>query len=106
MDMDMDKQDKKKITKKTISIDISSELEKGTYANQVIIGHSQKEFILDFGLILPPGNKLKIVSRVITNPVDAKVLAMVLNENISRYEQMFGNIQVPRVKPVTPDHLH
>lgn len=104
--MDMDKQDKKKITKKTISIDISSELEKGTYANQVIIGHSQKEFILDFGLILPPGNKLKIVSRVITNPVDAKVLAMVLNENISRYEQMFGNIQVPRVKPVTPDHLH
>ena len=104
--MDMDKQDKKKITKKTISIDISSELEKGAYANQVIIGHSQKEFILDFGLILPPGNKLKIVSRVITNPVDAKVLAMVLNENISRYEQMFGNIQVPRVKPVTPDHLH
>ena len=104
--MDMDKQDKKKISKKTISIDISSELEKGTYANQVIIGHSQKEFILDFGLILPPGNKLKIVSRVITNPVDAKVLAMVLNENISRYEQMFGNIQVPRVKPVTPDHLH
>jgi len=104
--MDMEKEDKKKIAKKTISIDISSELEKGTYANQVIIGHSQKEFILDFGLILPPGNKLKIVSRVITNPVDAKVLAMVLNENISRYEQMFGNIQVPRVKPVTPDHLH
>ena len=104
--MNMNKHDKKQIPKKTISIDIPSDLEKGTYANQIIIGHSQKEFIIDFGLIVPPGNKLKIVSRVITNPIDAKVMAMALNENISRYEQMFGTIQVPRVKHVTQDHLH
>ncbi len=104
--MNMDKQDKKQIPKKTISIDIPAELERGTYANQIIIGHSQKEFIIDYGLIVPPGNKLKIVSRVITNPIDAKLMAMVLNENLARYEQMYGTIQVPRPKQVDPDHLH
>ena len=102
----MDKDDKKEMPKKTISIDISTELERGTYANQVIIGHSQKEFIIDFGLIVPPGNKLKIVSRIITNPIDAKVMAMVLGENIARYEQTFGEIQIPRIKPVPHDHMH
>ena len=102
----MDKENKKQIPKKTISIDIPSDLERGTYANQIIIGHSQKEFIIDFGLIVPPGDKLKIVSRVITNPIDAKVMSMVLNENISRFEKMFGTIQIPGAKPITPDHLH
>lgn len=104
--MNSNKQDKKQIPKKTISIDIPSDLESGTYANQIIIGHSQKEFIIDFGLIVPPGNKLKIVSRIITNPVDAKLMAMVLNENLARYEQMHGAIQVPHMKHVGPDHLH
>ncbi|MGA1797033.1 MAG: DUF3467 domain-containing protein [bacterium] len=102
----MDKDDKKQMQKKTISIDISTELERGTYANQVIIGHSQKEFIIDFGLIVPPGNKLKIVSRIITNPIDAKVMAMVLGENIARFEQTFGEIQLPGIKPAPHDHMH
>ena len=99
--MSLNKQDKKDIQKKTISIDIPSDLERGTYANQVIIGHSRSE-----GLIVPPGNKLKIVSRVITNPIDAKLMAMVLNENLARFEQMHGTIEVPRAKHVDPDHLH
>lgn len=103
----MEKQDTKPMPKKTITIDVPSDIEKGAYANQIIVGHSQKEFILDFGLIVPPGNKIKIVSRVITNPIDAKVLLMVLNENISRYEKMFGSINVPQIKTNTQDHhLH
>ena len=103
----MEKQDTKPMPKKTITIDVSWDIEKGAYANQIIIGHSQKEFILDSGLIVPPGNKIKIVSRVITNPIDAKALLMVLNENISRYEKMFGAINVPQIKTNTQDHhLH
>lgn len=102
----MERQDKEQIQKKTITIDIPSYMEKGVYANQMIIGHSQKEFIIDFGLIVPPGNKIKIVSRIITNPVDAKTLLMVLNENISRYEKVFGAIPVPQMKPNIPDDHH
>jgi len=95
----MNKPDNKEVQKKSITVDVPSDLEKGTYANQVIIGHSQKEFIIDFGVFVPPGNKIKIVSRVITNPIDAKAMAIALNENISRYEQMFGTIQIPKGKP-------
>ena len=101
--MNMDQQDKKGITKKSITVDVPPDIERGTYANQVIIGHSQKEFIIDFGIFVPPGNKIKIVSRVITNPLDAKAMAIALNENIARFEQMFGTIQLPKGKP---DQLH
>ncbi|MBN2372480.1 DUF3467 domain-containing protein [bacterium] len=103
----MEKQDIKTTPKKTITIDVPSDIEKGAYANQIIIGHSQKEFIMDFGLIVPPGNKIKITSRVITNPIDAKAMLMVLNENISRYEKVFGTINVPHIKLNAEDHhLH
>lgn len=90
-----------------ISINISEEVERGLYVNQAIIGHSQKEFIIDLGLLLPPGNKLKIQSRVITNPIDAKILYLILKENIEKYEQRFGQIPVqkaPTNQPPLPIH--
>ena len=91
----MENQDKQSMHQKTITIDISPDIEKGTYSNQLIVGHSQKEFILDFGVLLPPGQKIKIVSRIVVNPVDAKALLMALNENITRYEKIYGTIQIP-----------
>lgn len=103
----MEKEERKPDTKKTITIDIPNDMEKGVYSNQIIIGHSKKEFIIDFGMLVPPGNKIKIVSRVITNPIDAKIMARVLNENISRYEKVFGTIQIQQLKTDTDDHpLH
>ena len=97
--MDQEKTiDEKK--QRRISISISDEIEKGVYVNQAIIGHSQKEFIIDLGLLVPPGNKIKIQSRVITNPIDAKILYLLLKENIEKYENRFGNIPVK--KSTTP----
>lgn len=90
--------EKKQMGKPTIKIEVPNDIEKGTYSNQIIVSYSQKEFMLDFGLLMPPGNKIKIVSRVITNPMDAKLLMIMLNENISRYEKMFGTINVPMRK--------
>ena len=93
--MDQEKTiDEKK--QRRISISISDEIEKGVYVNQAIIGHSQKEFIIDLGLLVPPGNKIKIQSRVITNPIDAKILYLLLKENIEKYENRFGNIPVKK----------
>ena len=70
-----------------ITFEISPDVEKGTYSNQVVMGHSAKEFIIDFGLLTPPGNKIKILSRIITNPIDAKVFAKILSNNIAIYEK-------------------
>ena len=101
--MEQEKDDKIK-KQRQISISISDEIEKGVYVNQAIIGHSQKEFIIDLGFLAPPGNKIKIQSRVITNPIDAKILYLLLKENIEKYEQRFGAIPVQKsALPKAPD---
>ncbi len=82
-----------------ISICISDEIERGVYVNRAVIAHSQREFILDLGILVPPGNKIKIQSRVITNPIDAKILYLLLKENIEKYEQRFGSIPVQKSPP-------
>ena len=93
--MDQEKTNNEK-KQRRISISISDEIEKGVYVNQAIIGHSQKEFIIDLGLLVPPGNKIKIQSRVITNPIDAKILYLLLKENIEKYENRFGTIPIQK----------
>jgi hypothetical protein len=105
----MDKQKNNEGGKQTqISISIDREVEGGVYINQTIIGHSQKEFIIDLGLLVPPGNKIKVQSRIITNPIDAKILYLLLKENIEKYEQRFGVIPVQKTSPQkeTPGVIH
>ncbi|MFQ5646608.1 MAG: DUF3467 domain-containing protein [bacterium] len=87
--MSNDKQDKNRI-----SYEINKEMEGGAYINHAFILHSKKEFILDFGLGLPSGN-VKVQSRIITNPLDAKAIMLALQENIRNYERKFGEIPVP-----------
>ena len=81
-----------------ISVSITEEVEKGVYVNQAIIGHSQKEFIIDLGFLAPPGNKIKVQTRVITNPIDAKIIYLFLKENIEKYEKRFGTIPVQKLQ--------
>jgi hypothetical protein len=90
--------------KTKISFEISKELEGGVYANQAFIIHSRKEFIIDFGLTLPTRN-IRVQSRIITNPIDAKAIYLALEENIKNYEKKFGPIPVPQQIPKdTPIH--
>ncbi len=74
-----------------ISIEISKELEGGVYINQAVIIHSSKEFIIDLGLALPNG-KIRVQSRIITNPIDAKAIFLALKDNIEKYEAQYGKI--------------
>jgi len=90
----------KKTTSHQISVEISKEIEGGVYANQVIIIHSHKEFILDFGFSLPTG-KMRIQSRIITTPQDAKAILLALKENIEKYERQFGPLPSPPKTPPT-----
>ena len=86
-----------------IPVEISRDIEGGVYINQAIIAHSQKEFIIDLGLTLP-GGKIKIQTRVITNPMDAKAIMLALKDNIDKYEQRYGAINVSRPKDIPYKH--
>ena len=99
----MDKKNNEEEKQAQISISVDREIEGGLYVNQAIIGHSQKEFIIDLGLLVPPGNKIKVQSRIITNPIDAKIIYLLLKEHIEKYEQRFGVIPVHKAdSPTVP----
>lgn len=78
-------------------IHIEPDVENGRYANAATIMHSPAEFIMDF-LMLLPGNRRKVVSRVIVSPSQAKQIAEALSENVQRYEASYGEIRVPEEK--------
>ena len=90
-----------------LQIDLSPEIAKGIYTNFQIISHSSSEFVLDFISMLPGVPKPTVASRVVLAPEHAKRLLAALQENIVRYEQEFGKIQMPNQQPrtATPSQL-
>ena len=86
-----------------LQIDIQQDVAKGVYSNFAIISHSHAEFIVDLASTLPGTPKAQVVSRVILAPEHAKRLAMALQENIMRYEQEFGKIQMAQPQQVPTD---
>lgn len=82
-------------------LELPQEVAQGEYANFAIITHSSSDFILDFARMLPGVPKAMVKSRVILAPEHAKRLLMALQENILRYENEFGKIQIPNQEPRT-----
>lgn len=77
-----------------MQMELSPEVAKGVYSNFAIISHSHAEFVVDLAAMLPGLQKAQVVSRVLLAPEHAKRLALALQENVMRYEQEFGQIQL------------
>ena len=84
-----------------LQLELPQDVAQGEYANFAIITHSSSDFIVDFARILPGVPKALVKSRVILAPEHAKRLLHALNDNIMRYEQEFGPIQIPNQQPRT-----
>ena len=82
-------------------MELPQDVAQGEYANFAIITHSSSDFILDFARMLPGVPKPMVKSRVILAPEHAKRLLMALQENILRYENELGKIQIPNQEPRT-----
>ena len=87
-----------------LQFELPQEVAQGEYANFAIITHSSSDFIIDFARVLPGLPKAKVKSRVILAPEHAKRLLAALQENIMRYEQEFGRIEIPNqpLRTATP----
>ena len=77
-----------------INIELDEKTAEGTYSNLAIINHSISEFIVDFIALMPGAPKAKVKSRIILTPEHAKRLHKALGDNIQRFEQANGNIDV------------
>jgi hypothetical protein len=90
---------------KKVSINLAPEVAGGTYSNLAIISHSRSEFTLDFAASLPGLPGPKIQSRIIMTPEHAKRLLNALAENIGKYENQFGRIEIVQEQPRGTFHI-
>ena len=84
-----------------LNIELSAEVAEGTYSNLAVISHSTSEFVVDFIRIMPGTPKANVKSRIILTPEHAKRLLFALQENIKKYEAVFGDIRIPDTAPRT-----
>ncbi|MDX8405136.1 MAG: DUF3467 domain-containing protein [Mariprofundus sp.] len=82
-----------------MQVQLPADVQRGVYANQMISSHTQCEFIMDFILATPPVGMVN--ARVIVSPSHAKRMAAALQENITRYESVYGEIQ-PVASAIAP----
>ena len=82
--------------KKEIKIELTPEVAQGKYANLAVISHGPAEFFLDMICLAPNTPQAKVQSRIIMSPENVKQLMFALQDNIKKYEAVFGEIK-PRV---------
>lgn len=87
----------------TIRILLDDNVAQGEYVNFANIIHSQSEFVLDLGRVVPGRTDVKIYSRVILTPLHAKQLLEALGHNLALFEQKFGEIRGDGVSQFTPN---
>lgn len=85
---------------KKMNITISPDKASGVYSNLAIIAHGPSEFVMDFASILPGPQQASVQSRVIMSPENAKKVLFALQDNIRKYEEQFGKIEIKQNAPV------
>ncbi|MFA5511570.1 MAG: DUF3467 domain-containing protein [Candidatus Kapaibacterium sp.] len=86
--------EKMKPMQQQLNIELGEKEAEGIYSNLAIISHSPAEFIVDFTRVLPGVPKAKVHARIVMTPQHAKMLLKALNENIARFENSYGEINI------------
>ena len=93
--------DQQQPPQQTIRISLDDQVAQGEYVNFANIIHSPSEFVIDLGRIVPGRNDVKVYSRVIMTPLHAKQFLDALAQNISLFEQKFGEIRTDTAQQYT-----
>jgi hypothetical protein len=90
-----------------LEIQLDEETAQGVYCNLAVVNHNDTEFCLDFIFVQPQAPRAKVRCRVLTSPRHVKRLLLALQENLARYERMFGPVE-PAVQHVdeADGHYH
>ncbi|MEN6619771.1 MAG: DUF3467 domain-containing protein [Rikenellaceae bacterium] len=81
-------------TDNELNIELSGDVAQGSYSNLAIITHSSSEFILDFIRMMPGVPKPQVNNRIIMTAEHAKRLFLALQDNISKFEKQYGEIEL------------
>jgi hypothetical protein len=87
-----------------LRLDIPANLN-AIYSNAVVIAQTASEIIFDFVQIIPTDQRAKVQSRIVMTPANAKLFLRALEQNLSKYEEKYGEIAVPPTPPTLADQL-
>ena len=79
-----------------VEITMDDDQAQGSYINLAMVNHSGDEFTFDFIYVSPNSPKAKLRARLISSPGHTKRLMLALQENVRRYEERFGEIDINR----------
>ena len=82
-----------------IQIQLDDETAQGIYANLALVNHTETEFTLDFMYLQPQHPKAKVRARIISSPKHTKRPLNALQENMRRYEDRFGSVDISGPNP-------
>jgi hypothetical protein len=85
-----------------LQIQLDDAIANGQYVNMALVNHTETEFTFDFIYVQPQQPRAKVLARIITNPKHMKRLMMAMQDNLAKFEQKFGPIEV--TDPGTPVH--
>ena len=85
-----------------LQIELKEDIAQGIYANLAVITHSSSEFIVDFVRVMPGMPKAGVKSRIVLAPEHAKRLLRALEENIAKYERVFGPVRLADEQSLPP----
>ena len=77
-----------------VQVEIGEKESEGIYSNFVLIAHSPSEFIIDFARMLPGLPKAKVFARIVMTPQHARMLHNALKDNLDKFENRFGKINL------------
>ena len=89
-----EKDEKAGARKVNLQIQLDEEMAQGAYANLAMVNHTDSEFTLDFIYVQPQQPKAKVRARIITSPKHTKRLLKALQENVAKFEDRFGVIDI------------
>jgi hypothetical protein len=82
-----------------LEIQIDDDVAQGIYANLALVNHTETEFTIDAMYLQPQQPKAKVRARLISSPQHTKRLLKALEDNIRRYEERFGHIDLMGPNP-------
>jgi hypothetical protein len=82
-----------------VQIHIEEDVAQGIYVNLALVNHTETEFIVDAMYLQPQQPKATVRARLISSPKHTKRLLMALEENVRRFEERYGTIDVSGPNP-------
>jgi hypothetical protein len=77
-----------------LQIEIDPATAQGAFINMAMVNHTDTEFTLDLVYVQPQQPRATVRARAITTPKHMKRLMLAIQDNLRRYEERFGPIEL------------